>query len=57
MTFDPAHLPDYLALPDLLDLGLTEAEARAVLAGQPQLHIEDLADRLEMYRREQEGRL
>ena len=52
-TDDEAGL-DYLDLPALLDLDLTEDEARAVLQGQPQLHRGELADRLEMFRRERE---
>ena len=44
---------EYLNLPALLELGLSEAEARAMLEGQPQLHAEELADRLELYRRRQ----
>jgi hypothetical protein len=55
-VIDPDDLTD-LDLPALLSIGLTEAEGRAVLQGQPQLHRDELADRLEMHRRELEGRL
>ncbi len=51
----PAGLPDYLDAPALRDLDLTKAETRAVLCGQHQLHRDELADRLEMFRREREG--
>jgi hypothetical protein len=45
-------LPDYLALPDLLALGLSEDTVRAVLRGEPQLHRDELADRLALVQRE-----
>jgi hypothetical protein len=49
--------PDYLSFEDLLALDLTEDEARAVLAGQPQIHRDELADRLLLHRQERSRRL
>jgi hypothetical protein len=44
--------PDYLSFEDLLALDLTEDEARAVLAGQPQVDRDEVEDRLTLYRQE-----
>jgi hypothetical protein len=48
--------PDYLGHADLLALDLAEDEALAVLAGQPQVHQDEVGDRLTIYRREQDRR-
>jgi len=47
---------DYLGLDDLLAIDLTEAEAWAVLAGQPQVAADEVGDRLEMFCRERASR-
>jgi hypothetical protein len=47
---------DYLGFDDLLTLDLTEDEAQAVLAGQPQVHRDEVEDRLTLYRQEQDRR-
>jgi hypothetical protein len=44
--------PDYLGHDDLLALDLSEEEARAVLAGQPQVARDEVEDRLNLYRQE-----
>jgi hypothetical protein len=46
--------PDYLSFEDLLALDLTEAEARAVLAGQPQVHRDEIENRLTLHRQQEE---
>jgi hypothetical protein len=48
--------PDWLGLDDLLAIGLSEAETRAVLAGSSVANFDELPDRLGMLQREQRDR-
>jgi hypothetical protein len=56
LTCRSGVVPDYLAYHDLLTLDLTEAEARAVLADQPQVHQDEVGDRLTLHRQEEARR-